>query len=107
MTYLDTIIENSKPMILKWHGRTASFSGMTRNHASLWIEVLGDEYGKNLLITCQGPEYICGPYSWPNSKIMIQKIELESGDKRILLTDEDNGVRVICATFKVKENARI
>ncbi len=102
--YLKSLISKTASMINRWHGRPAAMFELTASHKSLSVIVYGEKHGSNLLVVCHGPEFICGPTTWSNSRIIIVPAKLDAGGQGIALIDEGAGVRVTAESFEVKEN---
>jgi hypothetical protein len=80
---------------------------LTRTHPTVSVVVNGQEYGRNLVISCLAPEYISGPTRWEDSEIRISIVQLAGGAEGIALIDEGNGVRITAESFEVKENVKL
>ena len=107
MTYLEGLVSKTSKMVERWHGRRADMLELTKSHATLSVVILGEQYGKNLVIACLSPQYICGPTSWSDSEIRIKVVRLAAGTEGVALIDEKNGVRITAESLEIKENVKV
>ena len=105
-TYRETLVRKTASMVVRWHGHRARMLELTTSHATLRIVVGDDTYGKNLLISCIDPLYICGPVRWEDSAITLEAPQLDSGEEGIAIIDMANGVRVLAGSVEVAENVK-
>ena len=105
-TYLETLVRKTASMVDRWQGRRARMLELTRSHPTLRIVIGDDTYGKNLLIACLDPLYVCGPVRWESSAIALEPLQLDSGEQGIAVVDKDHGVRVVGASCEVKETVK-
>lgn len=93
-------------MLKRWKGYPAGLFELTSSHASLTIIVSGAEAGRNLVISCGGPEHIRGPFRWPDSDISISVVRLDSDPIGVAVADESAGLLVTAETFGVREHVK-
>ena len=105
-TYLETLVKKTASMVDRWQGRRARMLVLTSSHTTLRIVVGDDTYGKNLLISCIDPLYICGPVRWEDSAITLEATQFDSGEEGIAIIDMANGVRVLAGSVEVAENVK-
>lgn len=107
MTYLKTLISKNSTILERWTGGQARMLELTRSHATLTVVVDGEEYGRNLVLACLEPKYVCGPVSWSDSAIELKVTRLDDGSDGIAVIDDKNGVRITAESIEIKENVKL
>ena len=107
MTYLQSLVEKTRSMILRWRGQNVTFRDLSASHPILNVVATRKECPGNLVIACLEPKYICGPTKWSDADLSLQVTILPSGEERVVLLDEKNGVRVVTESVEVKENVKL
>jgi hypothetical protein len=89
------------PLLIKWQGGRAKLWEFSRTHSKVTIRVEISDRPGNLHIVCGGCNHICGPLSWRNCELVIER-ESKSGIK--VLKDKQSGFELACEVVSWLEN---
>jgi hypothetical protein len=88
-------------LLVKWQGGRAKLWEYTPTHSKITIRIEFSDRPGNLHIVCGGCNHICGPLSWRNCELIIERGS-ESGTK--VLKDKKSGFELVCEVVSWLEN---